>query len=66
MTKECNMEFWMSSEPEFISFSFFPSMRVDEMFRLDNSIVIDGSALSLIVLIENVFSLRKHSLKNFQ
>lgn len=36
------------------------------MFRLDNSVVIDGSVLSLIVLIENVFSLRKYSLKNFQ
>lgn len=63
---ECNMESWVISGPEFISFLFFQSMRVDGMFRLDNSGVIDGSALSLIVLIENVFSLRKHSRKNFQ
>lgn len=61
-----NMKSWVSAGPEFPSVSSFPSVRADEMFRLDNSVIIDGSALSLIVVIENVFSLRKHSLENFQ
>lgn len=58
MTTEGNMDSWTR-----ISFFFFfpPSIRVDEMFRLDNSVVTDGSTLILIILIEDVFSLRKHS-----